>query len=110
MSTGARQLCTGRPSGEIRQVIAAKLREAGPLPLREIAERTQVGHVAAGYTVKNMMRAGALQIVGHVKSEHARKWPALYDLAAEAEQAGAGEPRIGHSWAELFDAMRGWQR
>jgi HEAT repeat protein len=74
-----------RPAGEVRSVIADALRQVGPMTLRDIAERSQVGYDACRRTLDNMVRALAVHIVGYEKREHCDKWVALYDLVPDPE-------------------------
>ena len=78
----------GRPAGDVRREIVSVLQRDGALAQRDIAERTQVGYEACSTTLKNAVRAGQLEIVGHEKRAHCKQWVALYALAAEA----AAEP------------------
>ena len=76
-----------RPTGEVRIVILDALRAQGAMPLHDLAERTHVGLDAARRTVDNAVRSGSLEIVGHEKREHCKKWVALYDVAERGGNA-----------------------
>ena len=69
-----------RPQGEIRTVILNTLREQGPMTMRDIAERTQVGYEACRKTLTRAVQSESLAIVGHEKREHCKKWVAIYDV------------------------------
>jgi len=97
----------GRPPGEIRQVLlqsARNLVQPHRAPtLQELASGAQVGRVAAMNTVKNMVRAGELEIVR-------RRWVA-HSARPVAEYAPADAPqecRTGHGWADLGRCVAGW--
>lgn len=99
----------GRPVGEIRQALMHSARaqvqpNRGPT-LLELASGAQVGRVAAMNTVKNMVRAGELQIVR-------RRWVA-HSAKPVAEYAPADAPdecRHGHGWVDLGRCVAGWAR
>lgn len=74
-----------RPQGEIRAVIFDQIRQSGPAPLCDLVNRTQVGYEAARRTIDNCVRSGALEIVGHEKREHSKKWVALYDVVEDVQ-------------------------
>ncbi len=73
-----------RPPGEIRAALtlaAAQLNAengASGASWREMAERANVGYLAARRTAENMERAGVLAVVAHDKRAHSRKWVKLY--------------------------------
>lgn len=93
----------GRPPGEVRQALLSTLREAGPLSTREAAQRAQIGLDAALRAMDNALRAGAVQVVGHAKRAHCKKWVALYEAVDDAPDAPdvSPEPAAGHGWATL---------
>jgi hypothetical protein len=95
-----------RPAGEVRSVIADALRQVGPMTLRDIAERCQVGYDACRRTLDNMVRGRAVHIVGSEKREHCDKWVALYDLVPEPESCSDGMAGVGL----LESAMALWSR
>ena len=68
--------------GEVRKVIMDALRSHGSLTLREVAERTQVGYMAARRTIDNAMRSGAIVVDGYEKHAHCSRWIALYKVAS----------------------------
>lgn len=74
-----------RPPGEVRGAIHAAFREHGPMALRDVVQYAQVSYVAARQTLSNGLRSEVLQVVGHEKREHCKKWVALYDLAPEPD-------------------------
>ncbi len=94
-----------RPPGEIRTVILSTVRAAGPMTLRDIAERSQVGYEAARRTLDNAVRGDALQIVGHEKRAHCDKWVALYDVPREASLVRA----IGSGFTVLGSVLSRWR-
>lgn len=98
----------GRPVGEVRQVIVSTLREHGPMAVRDLAQSTQVGYLAAARTVDNALRSGALQIVGHEKQAHCKKWVALYDVAEPAEVAQPAAEEPAQSWGGLQQWVAVW--
>lgn len=94
----------GRPAGEVRQAVVRTFAEHGALPLCDLAAASNVGSAACSYVVKNMMRAEQLEVVGHVKREHSKKWVALYSLA-EVAPADVVDPGI----VLLDDMLRAWR-
>lgn len=94
-----------RPQGEVWMAILSTLREQGPMPMRELAERSQVGYDATRRTVDNAVRAKALEIVGHEKVEHCKKWVAIYDVVEERESTGSSDGGL----ILLDGVMRGWR-
>lgn len=81
-----------RPRGEIRAALAGTLArlapERGALNCLELAAASQVGRLAAMDTLRNMVRAGEVLIVGAAKPAGSRRWHKLYELAPpEADDA-----------------------
>lgn len=89
----------GRPPGDLRAIVIGALCEHGPLPLREIAEVKRLDVPTARHTVKNMRRAGLLEVVGYQKRAHCRRWVALYDVALERTRFDPWQALI--AWAHL---------
>lgn len=87
-----------RPQGALRVAVLGALL-SGPCTLRDIAQRAQMGYGAARYTVQDALRSGVVQICGHEKRPHAKRWLAVYELAEQPEvdgdQAGAGHAVLG---------------
>lgn len=107
--TPTSQPVIGRPPGEIRQALMqaarAQVQPHRAPTLQELAVGAQVGRVAAMNTVKNMVRAGELQIVR-------RRWVA-HSAKPVAEYAPADAPddcRHGHGWVDLGRCVAGWAR
>jgi hypothetical protein len=94
-----------RPPAELRLAVVEAIRQSGPLTLRDLTVRSQVGYDAARYTVQNAVRSGALQIVGHEKREHCDKWVALYDLPQEP----AATEHIEVGFVVLGEALSQWR-
>jgi hypothetical protein len=94
----------GRPRSELRSVIVKALEEGPPMTLREVAARCQVGYEATRWTLKRLVRASAVEIVGREKRAHCKKWVALYDIARtpECEQSPVSPA------AELAIALAQW--
>lgn len=88
------QVLPGRPA-EIRTALEATLRQAGPLPLVELAAKAQVGYKAARRAVHYGKVTGKLQVVGHEKRPHCTKWVALYDVAPEPERQASSPVVLG---------------
>jgi hypothetical protein len=78
-----------RPPGELRVAFVTTIQQAGPMSLRDVAERSQVGYAAARYTMQEAVRSGVLEIVGHEKREHCAKWVALYDVPRSVPSSDA---------------------
>jgi len=99
-----------RPQGEIRQALltAAEQLQAqqGCFSWHDLAERAQVGYLAARRTVENMARAGALEGVGQEKRAHSRRWVALYALPELAVLHRDNERAAGATG--LASVVRGW--
>jgi predicted ArsR family transcriptional regulator len=94
----------GRPAGEVRKVLVAALEQGKPMSLRDLAHRCKVGVNAARRTLDHLVRAGVVEIVGHEKRAHCRKWVALYDLVRRNELASISPA------AQLSAALAGWCR
>ena len=56
----------------------------------DLAQRTQVGREALQTTLENMVRHGALEIVGSEKRDHSKRWVSLYDVPQPAVAHGFG--------------------
>lgn len=97
----------GRPQGEIRTLMVSALRERGPMPMRDLAQRTQIGYSAARWTIARCVAAGVLVKAGQEKRAHSRKWVALYDVQADGS-AGAGDH--GAPWTDLGRCISAWAR
>lgn len=93
-----------RPSGALRVAVLGALRDGGPGTLRDICERSSVGYGAARYTVQDALRSGAVQICGHEKRPHAKRWLAVYELAEPPS------PPIHSGHATLGAALSCWGR
>lgn len=95
-----------RPRGEIREALAGTLArlapERGALNCLELAAASQVGRLAAMDTLRNMVRAGEVLIVGREKPAGSRRWHKLYELAADAEEA----PQAWGGIEALAEVMR----
>lgn len=93
-----------RPRGEIRQALQMAalvlVERYGGVTWRQLAQHAQVGYEAARGTVKNMVRAGELQVVGQATMPRSRRPMALY-APAGVHAAGA---------AELSSALGAWSR
>jgi predicted ArsR family transcriptional regulator len=96
----------GRPIGEVRKIIVAALEPGKPMSLRDLAHRCKVGVDAARRTLDHLVRAEVVEIVGHEKRAHCKKWVALYDLARQSEGA---QHRLSPV-AELTAALSLWGR
>ena len=97
-----------RPPGALRVAVLGALRE-GPGTLRDICERSSVGYGAARYTVQDALRSGAVQICGHEKRPHAKRWLAVYELAEPPEEETPSAP-IYSGHATLGAALSCWGR
>jgi hypothetical protein len=75
----------------VRRVIVAALEEGEPMSLRDLAHRCQVGLNATRRTLDHLVRAEVVEIVGHEKRAHCKKWVALYDLCPPAAVSPAAE-------------------
>ncbi len=70
----------------------------------DLAVRTKVGREALQTTLENMVRHGALEIVGSEKRPHSKRWVALYDVpnpvsvAAPSAALGALAGVLGSAW------------
>lgn len=82
---------------------AVQFHQAGePATLVELALRSCVGYDVALYTVDNLKRAGALEIVGHRPVEYRNRPVAEYALARPGESQGG--------LVVLDDVMSRWGR
>jgi predicted transcriptional regulator len=99
-----------RPAGEIRAAIFQALHEQGPMPLVEIAKRVPVQTTRAHvkYTVENSVRAGLLEVVGHEKRAHCKKWISVYDVA-QPQQPTLVEADRARGVLVLGDALGAWR-
>ena len=95
-----------RPPGALRVAVLEALR-SGPGTLLDIAERSKVGYSAVRYTVPDALRSGVVQICGHEKRPHAKRWLAVYELA-QVEEVVCAHACTGH--VELGSAMSCWGR
>jgi hypothetical protein len=94
-----------RPEGEIRGALMSAAqalvhrdddgRVHGPT-LRELAERACVGYDAAMATVKNMTRAGALEVVDERAVPYRNRPVAEYAPAGSRPVSGPGYVDLGH--------------
>ena len=55
------------------------------MAVREIAEVAQVGYDDTRWTLKRAVQSGSMQVVGHEKRDHSRKWVALYDVVEPSQ-------------------------
>lgn len=98
-----------RPPGQVRIALGDAAQELhverGGATWREIADRAQVGYVAARDTVRTMERAGVLQGVGYEKRAHSARWMKLY---APGENAHSGTWATQTTGAALAGVMRLW--
>ena len=96
--------------GEVRQKLAQAAQELAAecraATWRDLAERAQVGYLAARRTTENMERAGQLVAVGFEKRAHSVRWMRLYEPgqhfapAAPAGTSCAGDlDRVTRMWA-----------
>lgn len=69
-----------RDAGPIREAVLQALRTHGEMALCDIVKKSQVSKKPCGWTVKNLVRGGVLQIVAHEKRPHARRWVAIYGI------------------------------
>jgi hypothetical protein len=96
-----------RPTGEVRQALekaAERLaEERGGATWRDMAEVAQVGYRVAKVTVRDMVRAQALEPVGSAKKAHSRRWMTLY--APRQQQAN-----FATQTTSLEGVTRGWLR
>lgn len=98
-----------RYPGEIRRMFEATVRESGPLPMRELAHKCQVGIDAARRTLDNAVRAGDFEIVGHAKASHSKKWVAVYDLAEPVAPAPQRADDADAALMVLSVALDAWR-
>ena len=99
----------GRPQGEIRSAICDTLRQQGPMALIDLVQRVnvQTTQLAISQTVKNAVRSGQLEKVGHEKRAHCNKWIAVYDVV---ETKFAGDRQQDHGGIFLLGGvMRDWR-
>lgn len=80
----------GRPRGEITLALLAAAK-IGPCTVRELADRSQVGRLAARYKAAKLLRMGALVVV---QSGRPRK---------------LGLPSNDEPGAELASVLAGWR-
>ncbi len=71
---------TGRPAGEIRAAVVAVIAEHGALCLRDLLAHVQTTPRALSSALRNMIRDGVVEVAGHERRAHAKRWCAIYDL------------------------------
>lgn len=91
-----------RPRGEVREALAEAARalkaEQGAATWRELAARARVGFDLGFETVRNMTRAGELQVVGRAKAAGSSNWCKLYEPSAPGPQLGLDLERTLRAW------------
>ena len=97
-----------RPVGEIRTAIYSTIRESGPLTLKDVATKSQVGLCAARKTISNAMRSGGLEIVDRVKVEHCKKRVAIYGIPSDCSEVGDMDTHDGGLMV-LNGALNAWR-
>lgn len=97
-----------RPAGEIRMAIYSTIRESGPLSLKDLACKSQVGIDAARRTLDNAVRSGALEIVDRKKVEHCKKRVAVYGLPTSCPEVGDANTHDGGLMV-LNSALTAWR-
>ena len=98
-----------RPAGEIRQALfqaAHDLTQHGRgATLVELAARASVARRDASVCLKNMRRAGVLDIVGERRVDYRNRPVAEYAPAPESNDS-----TIAQGWADLNLCMADWVR
>jgi hypothetical protein len=96
-----------RPAGEIRSAICDALMSHGPMPLVDLmgCVGLQTTPKTIENTVKNAVRSGLLEKVGHEKREHCHKWVAVYDVANNVRVI---EPGNSSGIVVLAGYLRDW--
>lgn len=97
-----------RPVGEIRTAIYSTIRESGPLTLKDIATKSQVGIGAARKTISNAVRSNGLEIVDRVKVQHCKKRVAIYGIPSDCPEVGDASTHDGGLMV-LNGALNAWR-
>lgn len=97
-----------RPAGEIRTAIYSTIRESGPLSLKDLAVKSQVGLDAARRTLDNAVRSGSLEIVDRKRVEHCKKRVAVYGLPAACSVVADADAHDGGLMV-LSGALTAWR-
>jgi predicted ArsR family transcriptional regulator len=78
----------GRPSGEIRDAVVNIITQHGAMCLRDLLDHVQTTPRAMSSALRNMIRDGVIEVAGHERRAHAKRWVAIYDLVgAEHDEA-----------------------
>ena len=78
----------GRPSGEIRAAVVTIITQHGAMCLRDLLAHVQTTPRAMSSALRNMIRDGVIEVAGHERRAHAKRWVAIYDLVgAEHDEA-----------------------
>lgn len=96
-----------RPREETRIAVITAIR-SGPCTLLDAAQRSQVGYHAARYTIQNAMRSGEVQICGHERRAHAKRWLAIYEMTDAEPEEGDCAAVVDSS--ALVAALSCWSR
>jgi predicted ArsR family transcriptional regulator len=96
---------SGRPRGDVSRAIVKALEDGPPMTLRDVAARCQIGYLAARWTLKELGRAGAVEIVGREKRAHSKKWVALYAPAGNQAKSVTSQAA---GLAALSGAVASW--
>jgi hypothetical protein len=78
-----------RPRGEIREAMSQALLQiasgGAAAPVRQLAEKAQVGYDAARRTLDNMARAGEVRVAGYDKPAGSKRWNAMYEIPPDED-------------------------
>lgn len=94
-----------RPRGEVRQAVAfaagALVQEHGCFTGRDVAQCAQVAFEKARLTLKDMVRAGELVVVGEVATTGVCRPLNVYALPSRCASAGADLLQAVQRWADF---------
>lgn len=94
-----------RPRGEIRQAVASAagqlVAQRGSFTGRDVAQAAQVAFEKARLTLKDMVRAGELVVVGDTTVPGVCRPLNVYTQPKPASAPGADLFRVVHSWADF---------
>lgn len=95
-----------RPEGEIRRALFDAARSyvsshSTGATWRDLAVQACVGFEAARITIKNMQRAGVLEVVGQTRVQGSRRPLSLYAPAQQPAVRRVDAPDLAAMWARL---------
>jgi len=94
-----------RPRGEVRQAVAAAagalVQQRGGFTGRDVAQCAQVAFEKARLTLKDMVLAGELVVIGQARAPGVCRPLNVYAQPAAQQTAGADLLRVVQRWADF---------